>query len=83
MEGVPERTAAAASQPSIRRQSNAGKLRTPASARQTPDKQAGMPAAAARQDAAVRLQLLPGEIHGLQTTLNNARAQQGIGAQQT
>ena len=61
VEGVPERMDAVASQSAIRRQSKAGKLRTPASARHTPAKQASMPAGAGRQDAALRLQLSPGE----------------------
>ena len=62
MEGVPERLDRPALQQSIRRQSNAGKLRTPATARQSPAKQASTPVSISRPEAVLRLQLSPGEL---------------------
>lgn len=65
MEGVPERLEAPAPQQSIRRQSIAGKLRTPATAQQSPAKQASTPVSMSRPDTVLRLHLSPGELASL------------------
>ena len=67
MAGAPERLDGPAPQQSIRRQSNAGKLRTPgtAFARQSPANKASTPVSISRPDTLLRLHLSPGELSSL------------------
>ena len=65
MAGAPERLDGPAPQQSIRRQSTAGKLRTPGTARQSPANKASTPVSISRPDTLLRLQLSPGELSNL------------------
>ena len=65
MAGAPERLDGAVPQQSIRRQSIAGKLRTPGTAWQRPANKANTPVSISRPDTLLRLQLSPGELSSL------------------
>lgn len=65
MAGAPERYDGPAPQQSIRRQSDAGKLRTPGTARQSLAKKASTPVSSSRPETLLRLHLSPGELSSL------------------
>lgn len=65
MAGAPERLDGPAPQQSIRRQSTAGKLQTPGTARKSPANKASTPVSISRPDTLLRLQLSPGELSSL------------------
>lgn len=67
MAGAPERLDGAVPQQSIRRQSNAGKLRTPATAQQSRANSTSTPGSISRPDTLLPLHLSPGELSSMLT----------------